>query len=155
MMADKRGQALIEAVAFFMSLTLMVVCFLGFTKWFMTRQKLLIAVHQGAMLYSSGRMTDSEVRGRMARFLTSGSPALAAGRIQIGIGHRLGFQDISKQLDIVKVRYTSQSSWYSFTQLNPVMEEKCVIKHAATYGPGLQPFYGPPLSWLGGPIVSD
>src|SRR5689334_1077492 len=114
-MKDKGGQALIETVVLFMVLIGMVVCLLGFTKWFLVKQKLLLAVRQGAMLYSSGRVTESDVRQRLIQFLTTGSPVLVQNRIAIEIGsyNKSQFQWFGKQLDIVKIRYTSQSPWYS------------------------------------------
>lgn len=154
-MKANQGQALIEVVAFLMALILMIVCFLGFTKWFLVKQKLLSATRQGAMLYSSGRMSERDVKRHLRRYLTTGSPALVEGRLSIQVGHRIGFQDVLDQFDIVKVRYTSQSPWYQYTHLNPTLEEKCIIKHAATYGPDVQPLYGPAVSWWTGSIVRD
>jgi hypothetical protein len=156
-MRVESGQALIEAVAFFMTLILMVVCMLGFTKWFMVKQKMLMAVRQGALLYSSGRVTEEEVRQRLTQYLTSGSPSLVQNRLTIDVGGytMLNPFSLNDQLDIVRIRYKSQSPWYSFTNLNPNLEEKCIIKHAATYGPGLQPFYGPPTQWIFASNVSD
>ena len=154
-MKGNRGQATIETVAFFMTLTIMIVCLLGFTKWFLLRQKLLIGARHGALLYSSGRMTEEEVRQSLIKFFTTGSPTFSRGRLSIQIGsYRPDPIATIAQLDIVKIRYTSQSSWYRFTRLNPVLEEKCIIKHAVTFGPGLQPVYGPPVWWLTASSIS-
>jgi hypothetical protein len=154
-MKDDCGQALIETIVALLTVIGMVVCLLGFTKWMTVRQKMLIAVRHGALLYSSGRMTEEEVRTRLLRFLTNGSPALKQERLQIQIGRRRTFLDTLLQLDIVKVRYTSESSWYALTHLNPTVEEKCIIRHAAPYGIAWQPLYGPPVSWWQGPTVPD
>lgn len=138
---NNRGQALIEVAAFLLLSVSLLGCFLAYTQRFLVRQKMLMAARQGALLYSSGRVTEEEVLERLRRFLTSGFPALDGRRAEIWVGKCGGFHGLLYELDRVKVRYKN-------------MEESCVMKHAAPYGLR-QPLYGPPVSWLFGSLVPD
>jgi hypothetical protein len=141
-MSNSRGQALIETAVFFLMFSTLIAAFLGFTKWFTIRLKILSGAREAALLYSSGRMTSDEVKTQVQRYLTTGSPALAASRLQIDIG-RYGPSFLD--MDQVTVRYTSQSRWFRYININPTMEETCMIRHAAHYGPLLQKLWGPPV----------
>ena len=142
-----RGQALVETAFFFLMFATLMASFLGFTKWFCVRQKVLLGAREAALLYSSGRMTVEEVQAQVRRYLTTGSPALVADRLQVDIGTYDGLQAQFLELDRITVRYTSQSRWYRYVGINPVMEETCIIKHAIHYGPPLQKFLGPPVPY--------
>jgi len=146
-MINERGQALIETAMFFLVFSTLMAMFLGFTKWFTIRLKILQATREAALLYSSGRMTSEEVGAQVRRYLTTGSPALASGRIQIELRHDSGPQSAFLELDRVTVRYRSESGWYRYVGLNPTMEESCIIKHATHYGPPLQKLLGPPVPY--------
>jgi Flp pilus assembly protein TadG len=146
-MMNERGQALIETAMFFLVFSALMAVFLGFTKWFTIRLKILQATREAALLYSSGRMTSEEVRAQVRRYMTTGSPALAAERIQIELARDSGGWSVVYELDRVTVRYRSESGWYRYVGLNPTMEETCIIKHATHYGPPLQKFLGPPVPY--------
>ena len=141
-MRNQRGQALIETAVFFLMFSALMASFLGFTKWFTIRLKILSGAREAALLYSSGRMTSEEVKTQVRRYLTTGSPALAPGRLQIDIGT---YGPIISTVDQITVRYTSQSRWYRYININPTMEETCMIKHASHYGPEFQKLWGPPV----------
>jgi hypothetical protein len=143
-MKNNRGQALIETAAFFLMFSGLMAMFLGFTKWFTVRQKILLGAREAALLYSSGRMTVEEVQTQVRRYLTTGNPALVGDRLQITIEPYGG---LLLELDKATVRYTSQSRWYRWIEINPTMEEICIIKHATHYGPALQKFLGPPVPY--------
>jgi hypothetical protein len=152
-MMTTRGQALIELVAFLIFSLSLVSAFLGFTKSFLIRQKLLIAAREGMLLYSSGRFTEDEVRGQLLLFLKTGTPQLIQERVAIRMGNAkdqpasrinaLQAQFIG--LDYITVRYTSQSLWLSRLGLDPILEESCYVKHANGYGPSIPPLWGPPV----------
>ena len=144
---NNRGQALIETAAFFLMFSGLLAMFLGFTKWFTVRQKVLLGAREAALLYSSGRMTDQDVKAQVRRYLTTGTPALAGDRLEINISDYSGLQAHFLELDQITVRYTSQSRWYRYIGVNPTMEETCIIKHATHYGPPLQKLLGPPIPY--------
>ena len=144
---NRRGQALIETAAFFLMFSSLLAAFLGFTKWFTIRLKILSACREAAILHSSGRMRPEEVRTQVRRYLATGSPALAEDRIQIELAADSGIQSTLLQLDKITVRYTSRSRWYRYLSLSPTMEETCIIKHATHYGPPLQTLLGPPVPY--------
>jgi hypothetical protein len=140
---NKKGQALLEVVVFIIALTGLLSAIVTTTKWFLIRQKLLIAVRHGAMMYSSGHYQSDEVQVRIKRFLSTGHPALQAGAITVEVGRFAKRQ--SYHLDEIRVRYSPPST--ALHLIAPVMEEKCYIKHAPRYGPPAQTFFGPPVSW--------
>src|SRR5579864_2283438 len=86
MMANHRGQALIEVAAFFITLPILLAGLVGFTQWISVREKLLLAAKQGALLYSSGHMKRAEVEQYMRRYLIAGSPALDPNGIKVSVG---------------------------------------------------------------------
>lgn len=142
---NNRGQALIESIPFFLFLFGLMVLLLIFTQWFLIHQKLLIAAREGAMLYSSGRQTKLEVDLRIRAYLEQGSLALPDSHLAITIGRFPGAQAHLFFLDEVKIQFTP-TSWLQ-RYFSQTMEEKCVIKHAPSYGVPYQPLYGPPEPW--------
>lgn len=144
---NHHGQALIETATFFLVFSGLMICLLGFTQWFTARQKLLAATREAALLYSSGRMTPSEVRDQTMHYLTTGSLALTQNGLSITMGPYGGLQAKLFSLDQVTVRLTLQSSWWQYLGLNPTMEETCIIKHAPHYGPPFQKEWGPPYPY--------
>ncbi len=144
----RSGQALVESLAFFVVLAGILVTFVGFTKWFLMKQKLLMAARSGAMLYSSGHLQDYEVKARLRHYLASGSPTFLTENVTIRLGSAVHPRAHSWRLDKVQIEYRPASPIVRLIQ--PVMEEQCVIKHAPHYGPGGQNLFGPPILWKSG-----
>jgi hypothetical protein len=142
-MKFESGQAMIECIAFFLVMVVLLSCFLSLTEWFLTRQRLLVAVREAALLYSSGRFTKEEVQARIKSTLAQGMPTLPCERVQVYCEPASGWQAKVFVLDRIRVQYRPTSIWVS--RVEPVMEEQCTIKHAAHYGPLLQKLWGPPV----------
>ena len=142
-MKNKSGQVMIECIAFFLVMAALLSCFLSLTKWFLIRQRLLVAVREAALLYSSGRFTKGEVEAHIKSMLAQGMPALASERVQVFCEPASGWQAHVLVLDHIRVQYRPTSAWVRRAQ--PVMEEQCTIKHAAHYGPLSPKFWGPPV----------
>jgi hypothetical protein len=141
-----RGQTLLEWVVLF---PLFFSFFLGcvsFAQWFLIRQQLILAVHEGALLYSSGRMEIPEVKRRMQLTLRRGHPALDVPADQIYIGRSDAGQARRFQLDRISVTYHPGEPILRFFQIK-TMEESCTIKHAPPYGGTFWFKYGPPVDW--------
>ncbi len=146
-MKNDHGQALIEMAAFFMSLAVLLGGFCGFTKWVAVRQKLLLAAKEGALLYSSGRLTRAEVESQMRQFLLTGSPALHPRGIQVSVGPRPGMVAWASELDESVASYTPQAGWHYLLGAKANLSEKFVIKHAPHYWGPLQPWGGPAVPY--------
>ena len=145
---NARGQALVEVAVFFLLLAVLLACLLGFTRWITLRQKLLLAAREGALLYSSGRMTVEEVQEHIRGFLRNGSPVMDVKRLEfVSMGPCPGWRAKVLELDQITLRYSSPSPWYRYLGIDPTLEETCIIKHASHYGPPLQKFFGPPLPY--------
>jgi hypothetical protein len=144
---NTKGQALIEVAVFFMSLSILLAGLCGFTQWVMTRQKLLIAAKQGALMYSSGHMTRPEVEQQMRHFLETGVPAMNSKGIQVTVGPLSGLNAKFNELDQSIAGYTRPGGWYSLLGVDAHMEEKCVIKHAPHYWAPFQTWSGPAVTY--------
>jgi hypothetical protein len=144
---NDRGQALIETALFFLEFSGLLVCLLAMTQWFTTRQKILMATREAALLYSSGHFQRDEVRDMVFHYLTTGSPVLDRGRISVKMGPSKGFQAKLFSLDVITIKYVLPSNWLKAIGLNPNLEETCIIKHASHYGPPFQTLWGPPFPW--------
>jgi hypothetical protein len=142
---NKRGQALVESIPILMVMAGILGALVMLTQWFLIRQKLLIAVREGAMLYSSGRHTASEVDFRMRRYLESGSLPLNPKRLQLRIGRSSVRGSTMAHLDEVRASYRP-GNWLQ-RRFQQIMEEKCVIKHAPHYGLPWQTLHGPAVPW--------
>jgi hypothetical protein len=144
---NRQGQALIEAAAFFMELAVLSAGLCGFTRWMLVRQKLMIAVKQGALMYSSGHMTRAEVEQRMRLFLQAGMPALDPGQVHVAVRPVPGLSARFYGLDEAVAGYTSPSGWFYLLGADRHMEEKCVIMHAPHYWAPIQPWGGPAVAY--------
>lgn len=142
----ERGQALLESLPLIPLLILFLCSVILFTQMFLIRQKLLIAARFGAFLYSAGRSTAAETERQMRSYLTQPPLALAQNRLQVEVGRlQQNRQARLFELDQVRVRYQpgyALSRWFHIP-----FEERCVIKHAAHYGPPYQTQYGPAIPW--------
>lgn len=145
MFRNRHGQALIELAAFVLLTTSLVTAFLGFTKAFAIRQDLLLAAREGMLLYSSGHFTENEIDARLKSFLASSTPALDPARVQTSAHAVSGITARFVGMDVITVRYTTNSTWVRRLGLNPTLEETCYIKHANSYGPSLPALWGPPV----------
>src|SRR5262249_42095868 len=96
------GQALVECMAFTFAMALLLSVTVSFTKWFLIRERLLLAVREGAILYSSGHFRPSQVQDRLTHFLTMGIPALEASALRFSIGPAQGLQAQAFGLDEIK-----------------------------------------------------
>jgi hypothetical protein len=140
------GQTLVEWVVLF---PLFFILFLGcvsYAQWFMIRQQLILAVHEGALLYSSGRMRIPEVKHRIKQTLERGHPALRIPEDQIYIGQSSDKQARLFQLDRITITYHPSQLILRFFRIQ-TMEESCTIKHAPPYGGTFWFKYGPPVEW--------
>ena len=144
---NKKGQALIETAVFFLALSVLLAGLCGFTKWMAVRLKLLTAAKQGAFMYSSGHMQKQEVEQRMRQFLTTGSPALSAQGINVSIHSLDGVTNHFFEFDESVAQYTRPGGWYRLLGADPVITEKCVVKHAAHYWAPVQPWGGPAVAY--------
>lgn len=146
---NSKGQALIEVAVFFMSLAVLLAGFCSFTQWMLTREKLLIAAKQGALMYSSGHMTRQEVEQKMRHFLETGVPPLDPKGIQVSVGPFSGLDAKLYGLDQSIAAYTRPGGWYVILKLNPYLEERCVIMHAPRYWAIFLPLGGPAVPYGG------
>lgn len=153
---NNRGQSLIEAALFFTVLAPLIGMLLGFTAWFQTREKLILAAWQGAQLYSSGCISPAEVDRQLREFLTTGTPMLDRTRIQIKLGRASGPSAIYYHLDKVSISYRSPQPWHRLLNLSQTLEESCTIAHAPHYWdplmdlfpiPNAPPLHGPAYPW--------
>lgn len=144
---NAKGQALLETVAFFAMLSVLLAGWAGLTRWILVREKILLGVEESALLYSSGHFTPGEVRRATLDFMTHGTPALDATHLRIAIGRYPGFLGFYYQLDQIMIRYSNPEGWYWLLRANPVIEEQCVIRHAPTYWAPFQPWGGPAVPW--------
>ena len=142
-----RGQALVEFSIFFLTLGILMIGVLAFTQWMQTRQKLLLACKEGALLYSSGRVKAPEAEHCVRDFLATGAPPIDTSGIEISIGREGGVAGTYYQLDRVVVRYRPPSGWNRLLNFNEPMEEICIVRHAPSYGVPYQHLYGPPVGW--------
>ncbi|HVO33455.1 MAG TPA: hypothetical protein VMU17_06020 [Elusimicrobiota bacterium] len=140
-----RGQALVETVGLLLVYGVLLSSFAGFTKWFLIRQKLLMAAREAAFLYSSGHFDVDAVRNRVVHYLATGSPTLVGRNVRIVIGGARDKRAKAFHLDEVRIRYQPTSELVRLIQ--PTMEETCIIKHAPHYGPPWQTLFGPAVPW--------
>lgn len=140
-----RGQALVEFSLFFMSISILMVGVIAFTQWMQTRQKLLLASKEAALLFSSGRFKTHEVDQLVRNYLKSGAPPIDPEGIQVEIRQEGGLDGSYYQLDRVVVRYFPTHGWPRILNFNEPMEEICIVRHAPIYGPPWMPWVGPPV----------
>jgi hypothetical protein len=139
------GQALIETAVITPLIVLILAATVAFAQWLLIRQRLVIATREAAMLYSSGRMNSAEVQKWVKRYAARSRPLMSPEDIDIRTGRQSGWEAQLHHLDLIVVRYRCPV-WLG-RYFEPVMEEKCVIKHAPHYGPPIQTLYGPPIPW--------
>jgi len=129
---NRQGQALVE-VAVFVVVTLgLIISFLGFTKYFLVRQKLLCGLREAMVMYSSGHFEMPEVEQRVKEYLKTGSPQLVAERVTLTLQRPSSVTDRMIDVDQLTLRYNN-------------LEETCFIKHANNYGPSIPKLWGPPV----------
>jgi hypothetical protein len=146
-MRSKRGQALIETAVFFLVLSVLLGGFAGFTKWFVVRQKLLLAAKLGALLYSSGHWKKPEVEARMKQFLITGTPALTPAGVRVSVGPHAGLESWIFELDESVASYTPPRGWHSLLSADLTLTEKFVVKHAPKYWAPFQQWAGPAVAY--------
>ena len=144
---NRQGQALIEwAILTPLFVTVLLGLF-AFGQWFLVREELLMIAKEGAFLYSSGRLPNSAVQRVMSRRARRGYPRLPLRSQDIYIGRDYGvvtnLLELDMKLDRVSVTYRPTQILLRY--FSKAMEETCIIKHAAHYGPPLQKFLGPPV----------
>lgn len=144
---NERGQALIETAAFFLALSVLLGGLAGFTKWMAVREKLLLAAKEGALLYSSGHWQRVEVEDRMRKFLMAGSPPLHPDGIRVSVHPLKGLRSQFWGLDESVAGYAPPGGWSYLLGADPVILEKCVIKHAPSYWAPIQPWGGPAVPY--------
>lgn len=130
---NARGQALIEAAALFLALSVLLGGLAGFTQWFAIRQKLLLAAKEGALLYSSGHWRRTEVEARMRNFLVTGAPALNPRGITVSLRPLSGFMAWLGQFDECVVTYAPPGGWHALLGAGRSVSERFVVKHAPPY----------------------
>lgn len=140
---NQNGQALVEWSLLLPLFGGLLIALWGFAQWFLVREQLIMTVREGAMLYSSGRMHDFEVKPIMQRALSRGRPGIDVSADNIYLGHSDNRMARTYRLDKVSVKYTP--TLFPLSKFFGPMEEQCVIKHAAPYQ---TPFHsGQPVSW--------
>jgi hypothetical protein len=144
---NDQGQALIETAVFFMALSVLLAGLAGFTKWFAARQEVMLAAKEGALLYSSGHWKRSEVEARMRQSLVSGVPQLNPEGINVSVHPKAGLGAWFWELDESVVEYTPPLGWGYLLGADLKISEKFVVKHAPTYGPPYQRWYGPAVPY--------
>jgi hypothetical protein len=140
---DHRGQALVEWSLLLPLFGALLIALWGFGQWFVVREELIMTVREGALLYSSGRMTKSEVKQVMQAALLRGHPGIFIPLDKIDVGHAVGRWANTYRLDRIHVEY--HPDLFPLSEFSHLMEEQCVIKHAPPYQ---TPFHsGQPVSW--------
>lgn len=146
---NRSGQALVEWAVLLPLYVMLLVAIFIFGKWFAIRHELILAAREGALLYSSGRMTPSEVQGRLVLNLSNGCPSIQVKREDVKVGKKDGFQARIWELDEIRIRYSIPVLWKRWLRMSD-LEELCVIKHSPAYGPIGAPIgihYGRPVDW--------
>lgn len=146
-MTSERGQALVETAVFFLAIAVLLGGFCGFTKWFVVRQRVLLAAKEGALLYSSGRFTRGEVESRVRSLLRKGSPALSGSGLRIDLRTREGRVAWALEIDECQVSYTPPRGWHTLLGVPAAVSETFAVKHAPKYWGPLQPWGGPAVAY--------
>jgi hypothetical protein len=147
MKTQASGQALVEFAFLLIPYITLISAIVAFGQWFVIRHEMIVSVREGALLYSSGRITADETRALMQNSLRKGSPSLIVPDKDIYVGRHSGFQARLFRLDEVRLVYhpTLLMNVWRFKD----MQETCVIKHAPSYWqteiPGAN--MGPPIPW--------
>jgi hypothetical protein len=144
---NSSGQSLVEWAILLPLWVLRTVAIVAFGEYFVIRHQLLAVVRQGALLYSSGRITSEETRQRMRRALLEQYPHLDVPLSSIQVGRSHDSEAFRFQLDEIKIRYRPTTLMRYF--MRGPLEERCVIKHAPPYRQALFPLInsGPPVTW--------
>lgn len=145
---NRSGQALVEWAILLPLYVLLLAAILAFAKWFAIDQQLILAVRQGALLYSSGRMAAEQVEAEMKQGLAAGSPSISSDQVTITVGRSHDAQARRFELDAVTIRFhpTPLMQRFKFKERSEI----CVIKHSPAYGPLGSPVgipYGRPVDW--------
>ena len=140
---NHKGQTLVEFILFFFLFVLVLTAMVSFTKYILMREKMIAAVREGALLYSSGHVPANVVKTKMAEAMAQGWPVVHVNPSTIFVGRYDG--NVIYRFDRVAVRYRPDAVIGKFFAKE--LEESCVVKHAPRYGPPLTDYYGPGVNW--------